>query len=167
VLATRAAFFLKVHESPEFPFHVCLVCRECAKKLFLRFYSSKETNLPAPSLAPCGRRTAAHPSDDETTKEVGTSISVVSEDAEAEARAERDAAAKENSLEALADEFVAHLQCYTHSMATLQGILMKFRHSPHAAAAHASSLSAAAKQNGGDATTAAAELIPLTSSSMK
>lgn len=143
---------------------MCFFCRECAKKLFLRFYSSKEAKLPAPSLVPCARRAAA-PSEDETTKEIGASASVVSEDTEAEAEIE--AAAKEASLEALADEFVAQLQSYTHSMATLQGHLMKFRHSPQAAAAHASSLSAAAEQNGGDATKAAAELIPWTSSSMK
>jgi len=88
----------------------------------------------------------------------------VSEDTEAETAAAAKGSEASTNLEALADEFVAHLQSYTHSMATLQGHLMKFRHSPQAAAAHASSLNAAAEQNGGDATTAAAELLPLTSS---
>ena len=134
---------------------------------------------PTPSLVPSVREAAAaNAREDEsatrqdakvasTAKEPGASASVqvVSEDTEA---AETEAAAKgseaSTNLEALADEFVAHLQSYTHSMATLQGHLMKFRHSPQAAAAHASSLNAAAEQNGGDATTAAAELLPLTSS---
>ena len=134
---------------------------------------------PTPSLVPSVREAAAaNAREDEsatrqdakvasTAKEPGASASVqvVSEDTEAET-AETAAKGSEAStnLEALADEFVAHLQSYTHSMATLQGHLMKFRHSPQAAAAHASSLNAAAEQNGGDATTAAAELLPLTSS---
>lgn len=135
---------------------------------------------PTPSLVPSVREAAAaNAREDEsatrqdakvasTAKEPGASASVqvVSEDTEAETAAETAAKGSEAStnLEALADEFVAHLQSYTHSMATLQGHLMKFRHSPQAAAAHASSLNAAAEQNGGDATTAAAELLPLTSS---
>jgi hypothetical protein len=153
-------------------------CRECAKKLFLRFYSSKETVSPTPSLVPSVREAAAaNAREDEsatrqdakvasTAKEPGASASVqvVSEDTEAETETAAKGIEASTNLEALADEFVAHLQSYTHSMATLQGHLMKFRHSPQAAAAHASSLNAAAEQNGGDATTAAAELLPLTSS---
>jgi len=133
---------------------------------------------PTPSLVPSVREAAAaNAREDEsatrqdakvasTAKEPGASASVqvVSEDTEAETAAAAKGSEASTNLEALADEFVAHLQSYTHSMATLQGHLMKFRHSPQAAAAHASSLNAAAEQNGGDATTAAAELLPLTSS---
>lgn len=133
---------------------------------------------PTPSLVPSVREAAAaNAREDEsatrqdakvasTAKEPGASASVqvVSEDTEAETETAAKGIEASTNLEALADEFVAHLQSYTHSMATLQGHLMKFRHSPQAAAAHASSLNAAAEQNGGDATTAAAELLPLTSS---
>jgi energy-coupling factor transporter ATP-binding protein EcfA2 len=136
--------------------HFGLASRECAKKFFLRFYSSKEA---APSAPPVSAVAFADASADDGAEGSCSAEAATNIDAAAAQRAAEEAAAVE--LAALAGAFSAQLRGGAHAMATLQGHFMKFRSSPQAAAAHAGRLDAAAAHNCGDGTAAATELLPL------